>query len=61
MDLNVKTAVWFSALLLLKLASFPLIIGLNRLKRKVFVVEEDARFFGGQVTLSDDWTERLRR
>ena len=61
MDTTVKAVVWYSAVLLLKLASFPLIIGVNRVRRGVFVAEEDARFFGGVVKFTDVWIERLRR
>ena len=58
---ELAAAVWWSAILLLKLASFPLIIGLTRVSRKIFVAEEDVTFFSGQVKTSDVVIERRRR
>ena len=60
MEPEVKSAIWYSTVLLLKLATFPLIVGFNRVKRKVFVAEEDCAF-GGQVKTNDVVIERIRR
>ena len=61
------TLVWYSTLLLLKLATFPMIIGLNRVRRGIFVTEEDVAFFGSpnssthRVKFDDVVIERIRR
>lgn len=64
MDLGAElsAAVWWSTVLLLKLATFPPIIGATRvLQRKVFVTAEDVSFFGGQEKIGDAVVERRRR
>jgi hypothetical protein len=56
-----SAAVWWSTILLLKLATFPPIIGATRVLRKIFVSQEDVAFFGGQVKIDDAVIERRRR
>ena len=58
----VESAVWWSSLLLLKLATFPVIVGQARMSRKVFANEEDvAGNEGAQVKTTDVVVERRRR
>ena len=61
MGAELSAAVWWSTILLLKLATFPLIIALTRVTKKIFVAGEDATFFGGEVKLDNDVIERRRR
>ena len=64
MELNaaLQAAVWWSTILLLKLATFGPIVGFTRTKRKVVANEEDAKFKGGAtVSTSDPVVERSRR
>ena len=59
---ELTAAAWWSTILLLKLASFPAIIGLTRVGRKIFVTSEDVKFFGsGQMKVDDAVVERRRR
>ena len=52
---------WYCALLLFKLATFPPIIGFNRVKEGVFVSSEDTSSGWGQVRFDDQRIERIRR
>lgn len=61
------TLVWYSTLLLLKLATFPMLVGFNRVRRGIFVAEEDVVYFGSadsstqRVKFDDVVIERIRR
>lgn len=58
---ELTAAAFYAAILLLKLATFPCIVGFNRIKRKVFVADEDVTSMGGQVKYTDLVIERIRR
>jgi len=62
MNAELEAAVWWSTILLLKLATFPLIVGSTRMRRKVFANDEDAGGReGAQVKYTDVVIERRRR
>ena len=56
-----KSVYWYTLILLLKLASFPVLIGLGRVWKGVFLTEEDARFLRKGSVRQDDTIERMRR
>ncbi|KAL5263291.1 hypothetical protein ACHWQZ_G008618 [Mnemiopsis leidyi] len=59
---ELTAAAWWSTLLLLKLATFPAIIGLTRVGRGIFVSLEDVKYFGsGELKVDDAVVERRRR
>jgi len=59
---ELEAAAWWSAVLLLKLATFGMITGQARFQRKVFANEEDiVGHEGGQVKTTDVVVERRRR
>ena len=57
---EITTAAWWATILLLKLATFGPIVGLKRIKRKVFANPEDTKR-GGEVKHNDEFIERVRR
>lgn len=58
---ELATACWYSAILLVKLATHSLLVSYQRLTRKVFANEEDAANGAGAVKLDDPNVERVRR
>ena len=61
---ELSAAVWWSTILLIKLATAGLLVAPARLTRKVFSNPEDSTFHGGKpedVKLNDEVVERRRR
>ena len=58
---ELTAAAWWASVLLLKLATFGPIVGINRVKRKVFANPEDAQWKGGEVKYNHEFIERIRR
>ncbi|KAL5263293.1 hypothetical protein ACHWQZ_G008620 [Mnemiopsis leidyi] len=61
---ELSAAIWWSTILLLKLATFGLLVAPARMKRKVFANPEDSSFHGAKpedVKLNDEVVERRRR
>ena len=58
---ELTAAIWWSTILLLKLATFGPLVGMTRIKRKVFANPEDCAKSGVEVKMGDVVVERRRR